>query len=69
MGKLLKLIAQEDFESDPYQIKLRATNLFKRYARLPAAKNTTSAVPQESFSNMSLGDSDEDHLKVCCAIE
>ncbi|KAI8883579.1 kinesin-domain-containing protein [Backusella circina FSU 941] len=65
MGKLLKLIAQEDFESDPYQIKTRATNLFKRYARLPVTKcsENTATVPQESFSNMSLGDSDEDHLK------
>ena len=43
MGKLLKLIAQEEFEKDPYQIRNRAIRLFKRYAQLPS--NTPSLSP------------------------
>ncbi|KAI8335821.1 kinesin motor domain-containing protein [Chlamydoabsidia padenii] len=35
MGKLLKLITQEEFKSDPYLIQQRALELFKRFARLP----------------------------------
>ncbi|ORZ16604.1 kinesin motor domain-domain-containing protein [Absidia repens] len=35
MGKLLKLITQEEFKSDPYLIQHRALELFKRFARLP----------------------------------
>lgn len=41
MGKLLKLIAQEEFEKDPYQIRDRAIKLFKRYAQLPHESSTT----------------------------
>lgn len=40
MGKLLKLIAQEEFEKDPYQIRDRAIKLFKRYAQLPHESST-----------------------------
>lgn len=43
MGKLLKLIAQEEFEKDPYQIRNRAVKLFKRYAQLPTASTSTSS--------------------------
>jgi hypothetical protein len=43
MGKLLKLIAQEEFEKDPYQIRNRAVKLFKRYAQLPTASTSTTS--------------------------
>jgi hypothetical protein len=42
MGKLLKLITQEEFKSDPYSIQQRALDLFKRFARLPRPVATTS---------------------------
>ncbi|KAI8359078.1 kinesin motor domain-containing protein [Choanephora cucurbitarum] len=48
MGKLLKLIAQEEFEKDPYQIRNRAIRLFKRYAQLPS--NTPSLSPSPTTS-------------------
>lgn len=34
MGKLMKLITQKDFKSDPYQIQNRSKILFKNYAKL-----------------------------------
>ncbi|CEP17237.1 hypothetical protein [Parasitella parasitica] len=49
MGKLLKLIAQEEFEKDPFQIKSRAMRLFKRYAQLPTSYESLS---KNTFSNM-----------------
>lgn len=66
MGKLLKLIAQEEFEKDPYQIRNRAVKLFKRYAQLPNAssESTTTRIaadladdvqpPGKAFSSMNL---------------
>lgn len=54
MGKLLKLIAQEEFERDPFQIRSRAVRLFKRYAQLPTASDNT--LPRNAFSNMALAD-------------
>lgn len=49
MGKLLKLIAQEEFEKDPYQIRNRAIRLFKRYAQLPMEPLEP---PRKEFSAM-----------------
>lgn len=66
MGKLLKLIAQEEFEKDPYQIRNRAIRLFKRYAQLPAAAAAANPIamtdkehepPRKEFSAMTF---DED---------
>jgi hypothetical protein len=54
MGKLLKLIAQEEFEKDPFQIRSRAVRLFKRYAQLPTASDNNP--PRNAFSNMALAD-------------
>jgi hypothetical protein len=59
MGKLLKLIAQEDFEKDPYEIRNRAVRLFKKYAQLPFAKTSVESPtedhpPRCAFSNMTL---------------
>lgn len=34
MGKLLKVIASENFEKDPFQIQNRAFRLFRKYAQL-----------------------------------
>ncbi|KAI8390272.1 kinesin motor domain-containing protein [Blakeslea trispora] len=45
MGKLLKLIAQEEFEKDPYQIRDRAIRLFKRYAQLPSLSHSPPPPP------------------------
>ncbi|CAO3648624.1 unnamed protein product [Mucor hiemalis] len=45
MGKLLKLIAQEEFEKDPFKIRDRAVKLFKRYAQLPHAATTVTEMP------------------------
>ncbi|KAG2205989.1 hypothetical protein INT47_005307, partial [Mucor saturninus] len=50
MGKLLKLIAQEEFEKDPYQIRNRAIRLFKRYAQLPM--EPAPEPPRKEFSAM-----------------
>jgi ribosomal protein L11 len=64
MGKLLKLIAQEEFEKDPYQIRNRAVRLFKKYAQLPTSITSTAKTsiesptedhpPRSSFSSMTL---------------
>ncbi|GAA5799584.1 hypothetical protein HPULCUR_005000 [Helicostylum pulchrum] len=66
MGKLLKLIAQEEFEKDPYQIRNRAVKLFKRYAQLPTSieKNGTESsmmmdsvpheLPRQAFASMTI---------------
>lgn len=54
MGKLLKLIAQEEFEKDPFQIRSRAVRLFKRYAQLPTDSDNNP--PRNAFSNMALAD-------------
>ncbi|KAI8096189.1 P-loop containing nucleoside triphosphate hydrolase protein [Halteromyces radiatus] len=43
MGKLLKLITQEEFQSDPYLIQYRAMQLLKRFARLPRSNNQVSS--------------------------
>ncbi|KAG1172817.1 hypothetical protein G6F70_006215 [Rhizopus microsporus] len=42
MGKLLKVIASEKFEKDPFQIRTRAFRLFKKYAQL----GTKGSTPQ-----------------------
>lgn len=59
MGKLLKLIAQEEFEKDPYQIRNRAIRLFKRYAQLPTKivnpiiiNDIQHEPPRKEFSSM-----------------
>lgn len=66
MGKLLKLIAQEEFEKDPYHIRNRAVKLFKRYAQLPTSieKNETESamltesvpheLPRQAFASMTI---------------
>jgi hypothetical protein len=50
MGKLLKLITQEEFKSDPYSIQQRALDLFKRFARLPRPIATTTQLHQDTMS-------------------
>lgn len=62
MGKLLKLIAQEEFERDPYLIRNRALRLFKKYALLPTNSNTPSSA-QHAFSTMSISESDAYSLR------
>lgn len=44
MGKLLKVIASEKFEKDPFQIRTRAFRLFKKYAQL-GIKGSTPQLP------------------------
>ncbi|KAL7332470.1 hypothetical protein PS15p_204512 [Mucor circinelloides] len=58
MGKLLKSIALEEFEKDPFQIRNRAMRLLQRYAQLPKAVNDNP--PKDAFSNMALEDSSTD---------
>ncbi|SAL95816.1 hypothetical protein [Absidia glauca] len=50
MGKLLKLITQEEFKSDPYSIQQRALDLFKRFARLPRPIATTTQLHQDTMA-------------------
>ncbi|CAO3587681.1 unnamed protein product [Absidia cylindrospora] len=57
MGKLLKLITQEEFKSDPYLIQHRALELFKRFARLPRPHPDQQ---QPSLANLTKLD-DPDH--------
>lgn len=73
MGKLLKLIAQEEFEKDPFQIRNRAVKLFKRYAHLPDSsiqqqKSQPSSIITDNnsvthelprFASMTLGNTEE----------
>lgn len=65
MGKLLKLIAQEEFEKDPYQIRNRAVRLFKKYAQLPTSTTVAKTsielqiedhLPRSAFLSMTLND-------------
>ncbi|KAI7900885.1 kinesin motor domain-containing protein [Cokeromyces recurvatus] len=57
MGKLLKLIIQEDFEKDPYQIRNRAIQLFKRYSQL---MDLPAELPlKNEFSNLNLQEENE----------
>ncbi|CAO3619289.1 unnamed protein product [Mucor fragilis] len=58
MGRLLKSIALEEFEKDPFQIKMRAMRLLQRYAQLPKA--VSDGPPKDAFSNMALEDSSTD---------
>lgn len=58
MGRLLKSIALEEFEKDPFQIKNRAMRLLQRYAQLPKAVNDSP--PKDAFSNMALEDPSTD---------
>ncbi|KAK4519159.1 uncharacterized protein ATC70_009391 [Mucor velutinosus] len=58
MGRLLKSIALEEFEKDPFQIKNRAMRLLQRYAQLP--KSVNDIPPKDAFSNMALEDSSTD---------
>ncbi|KAI8636332.1 kinesin motor domain-containing protein [Parasitella parasitica] len=53
MGKLLKLIAQEEFEKDSFQIKSRAMRLFKRYAQLPTS---FESLPKNALPSMAVED-------------
>ncbi|KAG2237930.1 hypothetical protein INT48_002491, partial [Thamnidium elegans] len=77
MGKLLKLIAQEEFEKDPYQIRNRAVKLFKRYAQLPTTsieKNETESammtdnvpheLPRQAFASMTINTEDSQTLRI-----
>ncbi|RCH88446.1 hypothetical protein CU098_007075 [Rhizopus stolonifer] len=57
MGKLLKLIAQEEFKSDPFYIKNRAIRLFKRYAQLPCPK-------QPLYDNESANDLEAENVRL-----
>lgn len=59
MGKLLKLITQEEFKSDPYSIQQRALDLFKRFARLP---RPTVAATQLHHEDTMTHDPTEDTL-------
>ncbi|KAI8977948.1 kinesin motor domain-containing protein [Pilobolus umbonatus] len=52
MGKLLKLIAQEEFEKDPYEIRNRAIKLFKRYAQLVNHQNISSTLSPNLSDNL-----------------
>ncbi|KAL9551919.1 hypothetical protein MBANPS3_004027 [Mucor bainieri] len=58
MGRLLKSIALEEFEKDPFQIKNRAMRLLQRYAQLPKAVGDSP--PKDAFSNMALEDPSTD---------
>ncbi|GAN11456.1 kinesin-domain-containing protein [Mucor ambiguus] len=58
MGRLLKSIALEEFEKDPFQIKNRAMRLLQRYAQLPKAVHDSP--PKDAFSNMALEDPSTD---------
>ncbi|KAI9485316.1 MAG: P-loop containing nucleoside triphosphate hydrolase protein [Benjaminiella poitrasii] len=68
MGKLLKLIIQEEFEKDPYQIRNRAIQLFKRYAQLTSTMDIESPLRDQSplksvFSSLNLQEEEEEEEK------
>ncbi|CAO3698394.1 unnamed protein product [Rhizopus stolonifer] len=67
MGKLLKVIASEKFENDPFQIQSRAFRLFKKYAQLAASNDhnkesfTQSTPPSPLLFPATLGETSFEH--------
>ncbi|ORE02049.1 kinesin-domain-containing protein [Rhizopus microsporus var. microsporus] len=73
MGKLLKVIASEKFEKDPFQIRTRAFRLFKKYAQLGSKVSTPqSPLPttideanyEVSEDNRAIQELQEENLKL-----
>ncbi|KAG1056620.1 hypothetical protein G6F43_001499 [Rhizopus delemar] len=59
MGKLLKLITQREFKNDPYNIKLRAKTLFKKYAKISIPVLASKKPSQMVAISVDAGNQDE----------
>ncbi|CAO3697211.1 unnamed protein product [Rhizopus stolonifer] len=59
MGKLLKLITQRNFKNDPYNIKLRAITLFKKYAKISIPVLASKKPSQMVAISVDAGNQDE----------
>lgn len=59
MGKLLKLITQREFKNDPYNIKLRAKTLFKKYAKISIPILASKKPSQMVAISVDAGNQDE----------
>ncbi|KAI9269864.1 kinesin motor domain-containing protein [Sporodiniella umbellata] len=59
MGKLLKLITQRGFKNDPYNIKLRAKTLFKKYAKISVPVLASKKPSQMVAISVDAGNQDE----------
>ncbi|KAI9281151.1 kinesin motor domain-containing protein [Sporodiniella umbellata] len=68
IGKLLKVIASEYFEKDPYNIQNRALRLFKKYAQLGTVNDNKETIqpihqPSSSLTQASLQETGFDENK------